>query len=77
VPAKSFGRSTPRFKLDDEIEVECTFCHRKLVLGLVSGDPTALHHEPACQKFLETELLDFIVENNRRLGVPAPDEETN
>ena len=60
-------------------ELPCTFCGGKLVLGYdLNDEPMILHTTPFCTRFdaVETpnEMLDFLVENRRKLGIPDPPE---
>ncbi len=61
-----------------EAEILCSFCQKRILLGYTSngtpeGEPCAMHEKPACKDFLDKELLEFLSENRKRLGIPDPD----
>lgn len=66
------------FKLrKDGVETVCAFCGARLLLGFVDdgtehGEPVGIHTLPMCEKFEKTELVDFVIENRRKMGLPDP-----
>jgi hypothetical protein len=62
-----------------EVRLPCTFCNGalELVREVKTGEHGMIHLAPACKKFEDTDLIEFMVENRRNLGIPDPEEDDN
>jgi hypothetical protein len=59
--------STPE-TFEEQTRFICPFCKRSCSFGEIGGTPCGLHDEPACQKFLELALDDYLHEVNIQYG---------
>ncbi len=61
-----------------KVDTVCAFCGARLVLAFVDdgtehGEPVGIHTLPMCEKFEKTELVDFVIANRRKMGLPDPE----
>ena len=62
------------FRFVAAIQVTCSFCGGNVQYGEADGRDAALHTEPPCREYVDLELLDFMIQNRRRLGIEDPEE---
>ena len=60
------------------VQVTCSYCGGTIVLGYDDREePAVLHSIPTCDSFevpeTPTEVLAFLAENRRRLGIADPE----
>jgi hypothetical protein len=54
-------------------EIECAFCGGHIGIGINPDEGRcAVHTMPPCREYLDKELIEFLIENRRKHGIPDP-----
>lgn len=62
--------------IETKIEFRCSFCGGHIFAPDLDSDPQQkaflIHSKPACEKYLQMDVMDFLVANRKAAGITAP-----